>query len=76
MSYLLAGTGPVDVGDGLTLTSENVVSELLSRPYLELAPTAQDELFRIAARAIFDASTRKLVDPVGFVRGVGRAVDE
>ena len=45
MSYLLDGTGPVTV-DGRTLTSDNVVEELLSRPYLELDPDEQDELLR------------------------------
>ena len=37
MSYLLEGTGPVDVG-ATTLTAANVVDELLNRPYLELEP--------------------------------------
>ena len=33
MSYLLDGTGPVQV-DGTTLTRDNVVDELLNKPYL------------------------------------------
>ena len=37
-------TGPVDV-DGRTLTQDNVVDELLHRPYLEIAdPVAQDDV--------------------------------
>lgn len=75
MSYLLEGTGPVQVGD-VTLTSANVVDELLSRPYRELEPTAQDTLFAQAAHAIFDASTADLKSPLAFVEGLNRAARE
>ena len=75
MSYLLAGTGPVEV-DGRVLTSENVVEELLSRPYLELDPAAQDRFFEAAARAIFDAATDELASPVSFLEGFQRAASE
>lgn len=75
MSYLLRGTGPIQVM-GRTLTADNAVDELLSRPYLELDPTQQDELFAAAAREIFDAMTGDLADPLAFVKGVGRAADE
>ena len=75
MSYLLEGTGPVQVGD-VTLTSDNLVDELLSRPYRELEPAAQDELFQQAARAIFEASTGKLASPMRFVEGLERAARE
>ncbi|HWM72759.1 MAG TPA: DUF4012 domain-containing protein, partial [Nocardioides sp.] len=75
MSYILEGTGPVKVDDR-RLTSDNVVDELLNRPYRELEPVAQDALFQDAARAIFEASTGDLEDPVEFVRGLSRAADE
>ena len=75
MSYLLEGTGPIQVG-ALTLTADNVVEELLNKPYLELDPVAQDELFRDAARAIFDAATADLASPVDFVEGLDRAAGE
>ena len=75
MSYLLAGTGPVQVADR-TLTADNAVDELLSRPYLELEPTGAGRALRRAARAIFDATTGDLADPVEFVKGVARAAEE
>ena len=75
MSYLLAGTGPVKV-DGRVLTSENVVEELLNRPYLDLDPLAQDRFFEAAARAIFDAATDNLASPVDFLEGFQRAASE
>lgn len=75
MSYLLDGTGPVTV-DGRSLTSENLVEELLSRPYLELDVLEQDALFADAARAIFDAMTGELRSPVDFVRGLSKAAEE
>ncbi len=34
LSYALKGTGPINVGDGITLTSQNIVSTLLSDAYL------------------------------------------
>lgn len=75
MSYLLPGTGPVEVADR-DLTSENLVRELLSRPYIELEPTEQDRFFQAAARAIFDAATDDLNSPVRFLEGFQRAASE
>lgn len=75
LSYLLEGTGPVEVG-GRSLTPDNVIDALLSRPYRTLEPQAQDRLFAEAARAIFDSATSDVKDPVAFVRGLTRAADE
>ncbi|WP_134768415.1 DUF4012 domain-containing protein [Nocardioides sp. 1609] len=75
MSYLLEGTGPVTV-DGRSLTSENLVEELLSRPYLELEPEEQDVFFGGAARAIFDAASTDVRSPVSLVDGFERAARE
>jgi hypothetical protein len=75
MSYLLDGTGPVPVGDQ-TLTSDNILGELLNRPYIELDPLAQDALFQEAARAIFNGITGELASPVDFVEGLSRASRE
>jgi hypothetical protein len=75
MSYLLEGTGPVQVGDR-TLTRDNIVAELLNRPYVELDPRAQDTLFQDAARAIFDDVTGELASPADFVEGLSRASRE
>nr|WP_227464517.1 DUF4012 domain-containing protein [Nocardioides lijunqiniae] len=75
MSYLLEGAGPVPLGS-VTLTSDNLVEELLSKPYLQLDVRAQDELFERAAGAIFDKLTGQLASPVDMVRGMNRAATE
>lgn len=75
LSYLLEGAGSVPV-DGVTLTADNLVSELLNQTYIRLPPGKQDAFFEHAARAVFDKVTGGLDDPVAFVRGVGRAADE
>ena len=53
MSYLLEGPArsPWPTQE---LTADNVVEELLSRPYIELSTVQQDALFREAASAIFE----------------------
>jgi hypothetical protein len=75
LSYVVEGTGPVTVGP-TTLTRQNLVDELLSKPYLELQPRAQDALFQRVARAIFTATTGDLASPVKFVQGLSRAANE
>ncbi len=75
LSYLLAGTGPVTVAD-TTITADNAAATLLHRAYVELPESAQDAYFQQAARAIFDAGTRDLADPMEFARGLTRAARE
>lgn len=53
LSYLLKATGPVTV-DGVRLTSDNAVSELLSKVYVRLPnPADQDVFFGKVASAVF-----------------------
>lgn len=76
MSYLLAGTGPVTVGD-VTLTAQTAEARLLNDPYLRFEdPADQDAFFALAARALFDAVTGSLRSPVDFIDGLGRAARE
>ncbi len=75
MSYLLDGTGPVQLDD-VTLTRDNFVSELLDKPYRTLGTSAQDALFQDAARAVFDAITGDLASPRALVEGLDRAAGE
>jgi hypothetical protein len=75
LSYLLNGTGPITVGE-TTLTPDDLVDELLSKPYLTLGPRAQDALFARTVKAIFEASTGDLASPLKFAQGLGRAADE
>ncbi len=75
LSYLVKGTGPIEAA-GTTLTTDNLVEELLSRPYRELEPEAQDLLFAQAARAIFESVSSDLASPLDFVQGLDRATAE
>ncbi|WP_395657300.1 DUF4012 domain-containing protein [Nocardioides sp.] len=75
MSYLLDGTGAVTVDD-VTLSRSNAVSELLSKPYIEEGPEAQNAFFAKASKAIFDAATGSLASPTAFAEGLNRAAGE
>ncbi|GAA1145531.1 DUF4012 domain-containing protein [Nocardioides aquiterrae] len=75
MSYLLDGTGPVAV-DGVTLTRDNAVEELLSKPYIDKGAAAQNQFFARAAKAILSAATSSLASPTAFVEGLNRAASE
>ncbi|UUZ57643.1 DUF4012 domain-containing protein [Nocardioides sp. B-3] len=75
LSYVMDGTAPVRVA-GRTLTADNVVFELLSRPYLELAPESRDLFFARAAGTVLDAITGDVTSPMDFVGGLTRAARE
>ena len=75
LSYLLPGTGPVEVA-GRTLSGGNLVDLLLNQTYIDLEPDAQDAFFQEAARNIFDATTRDLESPLAFVQGLQQAATE
>ena len=75
LSYLLEGTGPIEVAGG-TLTADNAVDLLLSDVYREIPdPAAQNVFFASVARKVFDAvasgqgEPRAVLD--GLVRGAG-----
>ena len=57
LSYMLKATGPVELADGTTLTSDNVVKQLLKRYTSAIGRTTptrtQDEFFATAAGTIF-----------------------
>jgi len=75
LSYLLEGSDPIEV-QGVSLTSDNVVQELLSTTYSRFEdPADQDEFFRQAGTLIFD---RLLTDPdpATLVDGLRRGLDE
>lgn len=75
LSYLLEGTGSVQVGS-MTLTPDNVVEQVLNKPYLTLPVSRQDAYFKAVARAVFEAITRDIPSPVAFVQGASRAASE
>lgn len=75
LSYLLAGEEPVEV-QGVTLTADNVVQELLSTTYARFPdPADQDEFFKQAGALIFDRLLSD-PDPQALVDGLRRALDE
>jgi hypothetical protein len=75
LSYLMNGLGPVQ-SDGIELTAENVVGQLLSKVYMEPDTAKQDVIFRGVARAIFERMTAGPDDAVALVEGIIRAARE
>jgi hypothetical protein len=55
LAAMMQGTGPIGVGNGVTLAPTNVVALLLNRTYQLLPdPVAQDDFFETAAQRIFE----------------------
>lgn len=76
LSFLLRATGPVKAG-GLTLTSENVVRELLNETYLRISdPAQQDARFSSAAKGIFNALSSRPVSQTALLSEFARMVDQ
>lgn len=77
VSYLLAATGPLDVGR-YTLTADNAVDTLLHRVYVDVAdPAAQDALFQQVASIVFERISEGQVGrPQDLLRALVRAGDE
>ncbi|HEU4547544.1 MAG TPA: DUF4012 domain-containing protein, partial [Microlunatus sp.] len=54
LSYLLRATGPIDLGDGITIDASNAVSFLLFDVYAKYPdPDDQDKVFAAVARSVF-----------------------
>lgn len=76
LSYLLAVTGPVQVGD-VSITAENVVDQLLHGAYLRYEdPADQDAFFQEVARSAFDQVLGGADDAQGVLRALARGADE
>lgn len=76
LSYLMRATGPITV-DGVQLTSDNVVEQLLHETYVRIAqPPLQDVFFRDAARAIFDSILGGSPNPRDLVSALRKGTDE
>ncbi|MBO9522187.1 MAG: DUF4012 domain-containing protein [Nocardioidaceae bacterium] len=55
LAAMMQGTGPIGVGNGITLAPTNVVAALLNQTYQALDdPVAQDDFFERVAQRIFD----------------------
>ena len=75
MSYVLAATGPVEVG-GRTISGDNALSELLDRPYRELGPREQDAFFSAVAAKVFDQVASGAGNPRLVLEALARGADE
>jgi len=77
LGYLLGGTGPVTIGGGRQLTSDNAVSVLLNRVYFEIRdPTLQNVYFAQVAKTVFGAVSGGRGDPQKVLSGLTRGADE
>ncbi|NNC11899.1 DUF4012 domain-containing protein [Planctomonas sp. JC2975] len=77
LSDVLAATGPVVVGGGEQLTSENVVQVLLSETYAQIDdPQQQDAFFNAAAAAVFTKVASGQFDPSTMISALAKAGDE
>ena len=76
VSYVLGATGPVTVGPA-QLSSTNVVDSLLHQIYLLVDDTdEQDELFKVAARTVFDQIVKGGANPQSMLSALGRGGEE
>jgi len=77
MSYVVGATGGLTV-DGVELTQDNFVDELVHQPYLRYAedPKAEDAFFAKVATGVFDAALSGSASPQGLLESLSRGVDE
>lgn len=82
LSYMLKATGPVELEDGTKLTSDNVVSELLSNVYARhpgntaAEVEAQDAFFTMAAGSIFGQLTSSQGNFFSLVQQLAKGFNE
>lgn len=77
LSYVLRGTGPVQLRDGKVARSDNAVQLLLNQTYFDYAgQAAQNDFFEDSARRIFDFLVRGEGDAGTALRGVYDGVRE
>lgn len=76
ISYVLGATGPLEV-DGVELTEDNAVDELLHEVYIRYEdPKAQDVFFRAVASAMFERITQGVGSPRDLLRALAKGADE
>lgn len=78
LSYVLEGTGPVELAStGDTLTADNAVDLLLNQVYFdEPDPEAQNLYFEAAARQVFDALVSGAGRPRELLDGLAQSAEE
>lgn len=79
LSYMLKGTAPINVGDGVSVTSDNLVSILLSTAYQKFDEWDQSERDTFLANATADVFSQMMsgsVNPTAMLSGLRRAAAE
>jgi hypothetical protein len=77
LSYLLEGTGPIDLEDGTQLTADNAVEVLLNGTYVNYPnPKKQDAFFANATDKVFDKVLSGAGDPTALLKSLTRATNE
>jgi hypothetical protein len=77
LSYILHGTGPVTISDGVVLDQDNTVEVLLNAVYRVFQDfTKQDDVFKLAARKIFDVVKSGRGESRLVIGGMVQAADE
>ena len=77
LSYVLQSTGPIELEDGSTLTTDNAVDVLLNGVYVNYPEgDAQDAYFASAAQKIFDKVLAGAGDPTVLLKALTRATQE
>lgn len=77
LSYILEGTGPIELADGTSLTSANAVERLLNDVYLDIrGDDAQNAYFADAARRVFAAVAAGQGGGEALLKGLAKAAGE
>lgn len=77
LSYVLRGTGPVAANNGVMLTAQDAVGQLLNAPYVVLnAYSDQEDYFASAVHNVFDALVHGQGDAGVALKGVFDGIDE
>jgi hypothetical protein len=77
LGYILRATGPVDVGSGLSLTSDNAKDLLLSGVYSSFVrPADQDKFFASAMSRVFEALVGGSASGETIIDSLGQGVQE
>jgi hypothetical protein len=77
LSYLLRGTGPLQVAGGRQLTADNAVQLLLSDVYADIElPRQQNVFFDSVARTVFDAVAAGDGQPQAVLDGLVQGAEE
>jgi hypothetical protein len=76
ISYVLGATGPIEA-EGVTLTEDNAVDELLHEVYLRYDdPADQDTFFRAVASTMFDRISSGAESPRDLIAALAKGADE